>query len=71
MAEESAPRKTEWPELVFVKYSIAAAIIEKENPDVEAVKILSGTPRILNFDINRVWVDINVEEVVVKKPKVG
>ena len=38
---------------------------------MEAVKILSGTPRILNFDINRVWVDINVEEVVVKKPKVG
>ncbi|KAL4024819.1 hypothetical protein IC575_013190 [Cucumis melo] len=72
MAEDqSAPRKTQWPELVFIKYSIAAAIIERENPDVEAVKILSGTPRILNFDTKRVWCDVNVEDVIVKMPKVG
>ncbi|KAA0049288.1 Protease inhibitor protein [Cucumis melo var. makuwa] len=71
MAEDqSAPRKTQWPELVFIKYSIAAAIIERENPDVEAVKILSGTPRILNFDTKRVWCDVNVEDVIVKMPKV-
>ncbi|KAA0049287.1 hypothetical protein IC582_012619 [Cucumis melo] len=72
MAEDqSAPRKTQWPELVFVKYSTAAAIIEKENPDVKAVKILSGRFRIQNFDTKRVWCDVNVEDVVVKTPKVG
>lgn len=61
----------EWRELVFVKFSIAAAIIEKENPDVKAIKILAGTPRLHSFDATRVWVDCNIEDVVVLIPIVG
>ncbi|KAA0049286.1 Protease inhibitor protein [Cucumis melo var. makuwa] len=71
MAEESAQRKTRWPELVFVEFSTAARIIEKENPDVKAIKILADSPRIENFDPSRVWVDCNVEDKVVKVPSVG
>ena len=71
MSEESAQGKREWPELVFIKFSIAAAIIEKENPNVKAIKILAGTPRILNLDETRVWVDVNIEDIAVETPKVG
>ena len=46
-------------------------IIEKENPNVKAQKILAGSSRILNFDCSRVWVDVDIKDVVVLVPKVG
>ena len=54
-----------------MEFSIAAMIIEKENPNVKAHKILAGRPRILNFDCSRVWVDVNINGVVVLVPQVG
>ncbi|KAL0548172.1 hypothetical protein IC582_012618 [Cucumis melo] len=71
MAEESAQRKTQWPELVGVEFSTAAMIIENENPDVKAIKILAGSFRIMDFDTSRVWVDCNIEDRVVEMPSVG
>uniref|UniRef100_A0A9I9EBS5 Glu S.griseus protease inhibitor-like n=1 Tax=Cucumis melo TaxID=3656 RepID=A0A9I9EBS5_CUCME len=71
MAEECSQRKTQWPELVGEKFSTAARIIEKENPYVTAIKILVGSPRSLNFNDTRVWVDCDEEDVVVKVPIVG
>lgn len=35
---------------------------------VAAVKILAGTPRVHSFDATRVWVDCNIEDVVVLIP---
>ncbi|CAO2826554.1 unnamed protein product [Amaranthus hypochondriacus] len=65
------PGKKDWPELVFVEADVAAKIIEKENPKVKAQKILAGSPRILNFDCGRVWLDVNINDVVVQIPRVG
>lgn len=52
----------------MVKFYVAAAIIEKENFDVKAIKILAGSPRVHSFDATRVWVDCNIEDVVVLIP---
>ena len=38
---------------------------------MKAHKILAGSPRILNFDCSRVWVDVNINDVVVKVPGIG
>ena len=46
-------------------------IIENENPDVKAIKILAGSFRIMDFDTSRVWVDCNIEDRVVEMPSVG
>ena len=63
--------KKEWPELVGIEYSIAARIIERENPHVKAQKIIAGSPRIMNYNPGRVWVDVNVENKCVLIPKAG
>ena len=54
-----------------MEFSTAALIIERENPNVKAHKILAGSPRILNFDCSRVWIDVNINDVVVLVPHVG
>ena len=56
---------------MFVEYSVAAKIIEAENPHVKAQKILAGSPRDRKFDRSRVFVDVNINDVVVVVPKVG
>ena len=56
---------------MFVEYSIAARIIEEENPNVKAQKILAGSLRDQKFDPSRVFVDVNINDVVVVVPKVG
>ncbi|CAO2826555.1 unnamed protein product [Amaranthus hypochondriacus] len=65
------PGKNTWPELVFVEATVAAKIIEKENPNVKTRKILAGSPRMLNFDCGRVWLDVNINDIVVQIPSVG
>ncbi|CAO2826553.1 unnamed protein product [Amaranthus hypochondriacus] len=65
------PGKKDWPELVGVDADVAAKIIEKENPNVKTEKILAGTPRIRNFSCARVWVDVNIKDMVVEIPRVG
>uniref|UniRef100_A0A0A0L9Z4 Uncharacterized protein n=1 Tax=Cucumis sativus TaxID=3659 RepID=A0A0A0L9Z4_CUCSA len=71
MDEEFDTRKSIWPELVGVDFSAAARIIETENPNVKATKILIGSPVILNYDPTRVWVICNTEDKVVDIPRVG
>uniref|UniRef100_UPI00404B1B73 inhibitor of trypsin and hageman factor-like n=1 Tax=Bidens hawaiensis TaxID=980011 RepID=UPI00404B1B73 len=63
--------KSSWPELVGEKGEVAKAIIEKENPLVTANVILEGTLVPLDFRTNRVWVVVNTEDVVIKKPIIG
>ncbi|KAJ0946523.1 putative proteinase inhibitor I13, potato inhibitor I [Helianthus annuus] len=53
ISDESVPDfivrgKNSWPELVGEKGEVAKAIIEKENPLVNAIKIYENSPMILN-----------------------
>ena len=54
-----------------VKFSVAAEVIERENPNVKAQKIQVGSPRILNFNPSRVWVDVDDDDIVVLVPIIG
>lgn len=63
--------KKSWPELVGVSGQIAAAQIEKENPNVDAIVKLKGTPVTEDFKCNRVWVWVDTHGVVTSVPRVG
>ena len=54
-----------------VKFYVAAKIIERENPCVRAQKILACCYEKSEFDPSRVWVRVNINDVVVFVPKVG
>lgn len=54
-----------------MEYSVVENIIKRENPNLRPQKILAGSPRILNFDPSRVWVDVNVKSICVLVPNVG
>uniref|UniRef100_A0A7N0UEB1 Uncharacterized protein n=1 Tax=Kalanchoe fedtschenkoi TaxID=63787 RepID=A0A7N0UEB1_KALFE len=60
--------KSSWPELVGTEGQAAAAIIEKENPSVNAVVILEGTPVTKEIDCTRVRVWVNERGVVISVP---
>ncbi|KAK1322546.1 hypothetical protein QJS10_CPA03g01050 [Acorus calamus] len=64
--------KTEWPELVGAKATVAREIIERENPNVKVHPIRCHTPRIMNCCCNRVWLDYDdVHGTVCAVPRVG
>ncbi|KAF6175042.1 hypothetical protein GIB67_039590 [Kingdonia uniflora] len=63
--------KNSWPELVGADGDVAAATIECENSNVNAIVVLEGTSVPLDFRCDRVWVWVNDEEEVVKEPKIG
>ncbi|XP_022035872.1 wound-induced proteinase inhibitor 1 isoform X2 [Helianthus annuus] len=65
------PGKNSWPELVGKTGEVAAAIVEKENPLVNAIVILDGTPTPRNFSCERVWVWVNTDGVVIRTPVSG
>ncbi|KMT02819.1 hypothetical protein BVRB_8g194020 [Beta vulgaris subsp. vulgaris] len=66
------PGKNVWPELVGEKGKVAAEVIQRENPNVTQVTVLpDGTPVILNFRCDRVWVWVDCEELVVRPPMIG
>ncbi|CAO2826556.1 unnamed protein product [Amaranthus hypochondriacus] len=72
MSDESFCKgKSEWPELVNVNGHKAATIIERENPNVNAIVLPDGTAVIENFSCNRVWVWVDGEELVVRTPVIG
>ncbi|EXB81310.1 Proteinase inhibitor [Morus notabilis] len=71
MASDQCPGKKSWPELVGVCGEIAAAKIEKENPNVDAIVKLQGTPVIQDYRCNRVWIWVNTHGVVSTVPHVG
>ncbi|KAJ0809617.1 putative proteinase inhibitor I13, potato inhibitor I [Helianthus annuus] len=62
------PGKNSWPELVGKTGVVAAAIIEKENPLVNAIVLLDGTPVTMDFRCDRVRVWVNTEGVVIRTP---
>lgn len=49
----------------------AAKKIEKENPRVDAIVLLDGTPTTRDFRCDRVWVWVNSSGVVIRTPKIG
>ncbi|XP_021282806.1 oxygen-evolving enhancer protein 2, chloroplastic-like [Herrania umbratica] len=63
--------KQSWPELVGEKGKVAAATIEKENPNVKAVLLLEGSPADLMFNPSRVRVVVNGKGVVTQVPRIG
>ncbi|KAJ0946520.1 putative proteinase inhibitor I13, potato inhibitor I [Helianthus annuus] len=65
------PGKNSWPELVGEKGEVAKAIIEKENPLVNAIIISGNSPVDMMFVSNRVRVVVNAEGFVTKTPVIG
>ncbi|XP_065861012.1 proteinase inhibitor-like [Euphorbia lathyris] len=71
MEEINCQGKTSWPELVGKKGEAAANTIEQENENVKATVLKDGTPVILDFRCDRVWVWVNDNGVVVRVPTIG
>ncbi|KAI5680126.1 hypothetical protein M9H77_01353 [Catharanthus roseus] len=65
------PGKGSWPELVGERGEAAAAVVERENPNVRAIVLKDGTPVTRDFRCDRVWVWVNKERIVVRPPRVG
>ncbi|PIN08708.1 hypothetical protein CDL12_18714 [Handroanthus impetiginosus] len=63
--------KLSWPELVGVDGKIAVAIIEKENPLVNAIIIKPNQPVTPDFSCNRVRVLVDCKGIVLITPIVG
>ncbi|WP_353960142.1 serine protease inhibitor [Escherichia coli] len=63
--------KNSWPELVGKSGHEAEAIIESENPKVNAIVILDGSPVTADFRCDRVFVRVDKNGVVVKVPSIG
>ncbi|KAJ4836291.1 hypothetical protein Tsubulata_008020 [Turnera subulata] len=63
--------KKAWPELVGAKGEEAAAIIEKENPNVNAIIVLEGSPITLDYRCDRVRVFVDENGIVVSAPEIS
>ncbi|KAL0419800.1 UNVERIFIED_CONTAM: Proteinase inhibitor [Sesamum radiatum] len=63
--------KNSWPELVGKKGDDAAVVIEKQNPNVNAIVLKDGTPVPKDFRCDRVWVWVDDYGVVVRAPVIG
>ncbi|XWS07973.1 hypothetical protein CRYUN_Cryun41cG0037000 [Craigia yunnanensis] len=72
MASETICKgKNSWPELVGETGKLAAAAIENENPLVNAVIVLEGTPVTEDFRCDRVRVWVNTDGIVTEVPVIG
>lgn len=64
--------KSSWPELVGTRGEEAAARIEQENPRVDAIVVVDGRDIVItDARCDRVWVWVNFDGVVVRRPSVG
>lgn len=64
--------KTEWAELVGVDGDLAKkTTIEEENPNVGAIIILVGSPVDASYNLDRVRVFVDENNIVVVIPQVG
>ncbi|KAK7268794.1 hypothetical protein RIF29_21503 [Crotalaria pallida] len=63
--------KSSWPELVGMKGTVAEATIERENPLVDAIIVLEGTPVTRDFLCDRVRVWVNTDGIVTQVPHIG
>ncbi|KAG6495685.1 hypothetical protein ZIOFF_043511 [Zingiber officinale] len=68
---EECTGKSSWPELVGVNGNKAVTIIEKENPNVEAITVLIGSPTTKDFRCNRVRVWVDEYGIVGEVPHIG
>ncbi|GLT45925.1 hypothetical protein SLA2020_197200 [Shorea laevis] len=60
-----------WPELLWANGKAVAATIRRENPNVDAVVLLDGTPVTRDFRCNRVRVWVNEQGQVTEVPRIG
>ncbi|GJR80929.1 proteinase inhibitor I13, potato inhibitor I [Tanacetum coccineum] len=63
--------KSSWPELVGARGEAAETTIERENPLVDAIVLLDGTPTDLSFRCDRVWVWVDSSGIVLRPPRIG
>ena len=63
--------KDAWPELVGVKGTAAAAIIEQENPLVNAIVLHVDDAATTEERCDRVRVRVNDHGIVVEIPRIG
>ncbi|GFP85183.1 proteinase inhibitor [Phtheirospermum japonicum] len=63
--------KSSWPELVGQNGEAAAAVIEKQNPNVDAIVLPPGSMVTFDFRCDRVWVWVNESGVVYQTPFIG
>ncbi|KAI3920385.1 hypothetical protein MKX01_000724 [Papaver californicum] len=63
--------KSSWPELVNYSGESAAAIIERENRNVDTIVVPEGSSVILDFRCTRVWVWVNKAGKVNQTPVIG
>ncbi|KAJ9543355.1 hypothetical protein OSB04_023062 [Centaurea solstitialis] len=63
--------KSSWPELVGRRGDFAVETIERENPRVDAVVILDGSPVTADFRCDRVRVRVNRRGIVVQIPGIA
>ncbi|CAO2818814.1 unnamed protein product [Amaranthus hypochondriacus] len=70
MNARECPGKQEWPELVGEYGYKAAAIIERENPNVRSIVKHERSGFTKDFRCDRVWVVVDSTGVVVRTPRV-
>ncbi|RZC51084.1 hypothetical protein C5167_019514 [Papaver somniferum] len=63
--------KSSWPELVLSSGESAAATIESENPNVDAVLVPEGSFVTTDFRCDRVRVWVNTAGKVYQTPRIG
>ncbi|KAK9684897.1 hypothetical protein RND81_10G240800 [Saponaria officinalis] len=63
--------KNTWPELVGVKGEIAAATIHSENPTVRAIIVSPGMGMQQDLRSDRVWVLVDINQIVTCIPFIG
>ncbi|CAH2046528.1 unnamed protein product [Thlaspi arvense] len=65
------PMKTSWPELVGINGDEAASVIKSDEPSLEVVVLLGGTPVSMDFVFERVRVWVDSDRIVIRVPRVG
>ncbi|XP_042491128.1 glu S.griseus protease inhibitor-like [Macadamia integrifolia] len=63
--------KSSWPELKGKQGEVAAATIERENPEVDAVIVLEGSVVTGDFLCTRVRVWVDEDGIVTRVPAIG
>ncbi|CAA6658956.1 unnamed protein product [Spirodela intermedia] len=63
--------KESWPELLGAEGSAAAAIIEKENPHVDAIVLHKDAITTMEYRCDRVRVRVDDYGIVAKTPRIG
>ncbi|MCL7023390.1 hypothetical protein MKW94_026627 [Papaver nudicaule] len=63
--------KSSWPELVGYSGESAAAIIERQNTNVDAIVVPEGSVVTADIRCTRVWVWVNKAGKVYKTPVIG